>query len=147
RQEDLTIAETQVRLQETLLKNAISINGVASPSILHAEIIPTDRIEVPVEQPLPPVEELMETALRERPELEQSRIRLGNTDINLKAIRNARLPQVSLSFDLTNNGLAGAVNDIYEPQQGQDPSLPDAFFLGGLGSAMSQIFRRNFPDY
>ena len=147
RQEDLTIAETQVQLQETLLKNAISINGVASPSLIHAEIIPTDRIEVPRNQPLAPVEELMEAALRERPELEQSRIRLGNTDINLKAIRNARLPRFDLSFDLTNNGLAGAANDIYEPQQGQDPVIPDPFFLGGLPNSLAQIFRRNFPDY
>ncbi|MEZ5394210.1 MAG: hypothetical protein R2724_15440 [Bryobacterales bacterium] len=38
-------------LQETLLKNAISINGVASPSLIHAEIIPTDRIEVPRGRP------------------------------------------------------------------------------------------------
>jgi outer membrane protein TolC len=147
RQEDLTIAETQVKLQETLLKNAISINGVASPSLIHAEIIPTDRIEIPRDQPLPPVEDLMETALRERPDLEQAKIRLGNTDINLKAIRNARLPQISLAFDLTNNGLAGLANNIYQPQQGQDPVIPDPFFIGGLGGALGQIFRRNFPDY
>ena len=147
RQEDLTVAETQVKLQETLLKNAISVNGVASPSMIHAEIIPTDSIEIPRVEPLPPVEELMETALAARPDIEQARIRLGNTDVNLKAIRNARLPQLTASFDLTNNGLAGATNDIYQPQQGQDPVIPDAFFLGGLGSAMSQIFRRNFPDY
>jgi outer membrane protein TolC len=147
RQEALTIAETQVRLQETLLKNAISINGVASPSLIHAEIVPTDRIEVPQVADLAPVEELMATALAERPDVEQARIRLGNTDINLKAIRNARLPQLGVSFDLTNNGLAGLANEIYQPQQGQDPVIPDPFFLGGLGSALSQIFRRNFPDY
>ncbi len=145
RQEDLTIAETQVRLQETLLKNAISINGVSSPSLIHAEIVPTDRIEVPQSAPLDPVEELMTHALAERPDLEQARIRLGNTDINLKAIRNARLPQVAVSFDLTNNGLAGQVNDLFIPQPGQ--SGPNPFFLGGLPNSLGQIFRRNFPDY
>lgn len=142
RQEDLTIAETQVKLQETLLKNAISINGVASPSLIHAEIVPTDRIEVPQAEPLAPVEELMEIALRERPDLEQAQIRLGNTDINLKAIRNARLPQLSVSFDVTNNGLAGQVNDLFVGE-----GAPTEFFLGGLGNSMAQIFRRNFPDY
>jgi outer membrane protein TolC len=145
RQEDLTIAETQVKLQETLLKNAISINGVASPSLIHAEIIPTDRIEVPRAETLAPLEELMTSALAARPDIEQARIRLGNTDINLKAIRNARLPSVSVSFDVTNNGLAGQVNDLFVPQPGQ--AGPSDFFLGGLGNSMTQIFRRNFPDY
>ena len=145
RQEDLTIAETQVKLQETLLKNAISINGVASPSLIHAELVPTDRIEVPRVEPLAPVEELMAIALAERPDLEQAQIRLGNTDINLKAIRNGRLPQVAVSFDLTNNGLAGQVNDLFVPTPGQ--AGPNPFFLGGLPNSLSQIFRRNFPDY
>ncbi|MCB1021242.1 MAG: TolC family protein [Bryobacterales bacterium] len=142
RQEDLTIAETQLKLQETLIKNAISINGVASPSLIHAEIIPTDRIEVPRDEVLPPVEEMMQTALAERPDIEQAQIRLGNTDINLKAIRNARLPQVNVSFDVTNNGLAGQVNDLFV-----GAGVPTDFFLGGLGNSLGQIFRRNFPDY
>lgn len=145
RQEDLTVADTQVKLQETLLKNAISVNGVASPSLIYAEIVPTDRIEVPRVETLPPVEALMTAALAARPDLEQAQIRLGNTDINLKAIRNGRLPQVGVSFDLTNNGLAGQVNDIFVPQPGQ--SGPNDFFLGGLGNSLSQILRRNFPDY
>src|SRR5690606_21793277 len=80
RQEDVTIARTQVLQQEALLKNALSVNGLASPSLLHARIIPTDSIEVPIDETEPPLEKLMETALNERPEIESSIISTGNRD-------------------------------------------------------------------
>ncbi len=143
REEELTIAETRIQLQETLFKNAISVNGVASPSLMHTQIIPTDEIQVPQVERIQPVEDLMEQALKQRPDVETAEIQLGSRDINLKAIRNARLPTVDLSVDLTNNGLAGQVNDNFVG----DGTIPDAFFLGGAGSALAQIFRRNFPDY
>ncbi len=146
RQEDLTIAETQMLLQETLIKGAISVNGIASPSLQQVRIIPTDRIEVPPREDLGSIDLLMATALAARPDIEQSRIQLGNRDINLKAIRNGRLPRLDLSIDVTNNGLAGQLNDDFLLQAGQSAVLSD-FFLGGLGTTVGQLFRRNFPDY
>jgi outer membrane protein TolC len=146
REQDLTIALTRVQQQETLIKNAISKNGLASPSLLNAEIVPTDRIEVPNLDQIRPIQDLMNEALQARPELAQSRIQLQNQDLNLKAVRNAMLPSLDLVGDLTNNGLAGQVNDrlIVDPDR---PFVPNEFFLGGLGTSLGQIFRRNFPDY
>ena len=146
RQEDLTIAETQILLQETLFKDAISVNGINSPSLQHVRIIPTDRIEVPAPENIDNLDQLMRIALFSRPDIEQSRIQLGNREINLKAIRNGRLPRLDFSVDVTNNGLAGQVNENFFAQAGQSTLVSD-FFLGGLGTSMSQIFRRNFPDY
>lgn len=145
REENLTIAETQLRQQETLLKNALSVNGMASPSLMSSRIIPTDTIQVPQFEAIGPIDALMRQAIAKRPDIEQSRIQLGNRDINLKAIRNARLPTLSVSFDLTNNGLAGQFNELFVPSPGQSPG--DEFFLGGLGSALNQVLARNFPDY
>lgn len=142
REEELTIAETRVQLQETLFKNAISVNGMSSPSLMSSRIMPTDAIEVPSSEQMAPIEELMQQALETRPDIERTRMQLGNTDINLKAIRNARLPSLNLSFDFTNNGLAGLINPAYN-----GGSLPAEFFLGGAGTALDQIFSRNFPDY
>jgi outer membrane protein TolC len=146
RQEELTIAETLILQQETQIKNTISVNGLASPLLMEVAIIPTDRIQVPQEEELPAASELMTMALASRPDIEQSRIRLGSTDINLKAIRNARRPRLDLSFDVTNNGLAGQEN-LGFLQNPDSPSVLSDFFLGGLGTSLSQIFRRNFPDY
>ena len=146
RQQDLTIAVTRVQVQETTIKNALSKNGLASPYLLDVEIVPTDRIEVPDIEEIQPLQDLMSQALRSRPELTQSRIRLKNQDISLKGVRNAMLPQVSVFADLTNNGLAGSLNEDFMGFPGINNPVSD-FFLGGLGTSLSQILRRNFPDY
>ena len=146
REQDLTIAVTRVQVQETTIKNALSKNGLVSPYLLDVEIVPTDRIEVPDIEEIQPLQDLMSQALRSRPELTQSRIRLKNQDISLKGVRNAMLPQVSVFADVTNNGLAGSLNEDFMGFPGIDNPVSD-FFIGGLGTSLSQLFRRNFPDY
>ena len=146
REQDLTLAVTRVQLQETTIKNAVSKNGLASPSILDVEIVPTDRIEVPDIEEIQPLQDLMGLALQSRPELAQSRIQLKNQDISLKGVRNAMLPQVSIFADLTNNALAGRLNEDFVGFPGIETPVSD-FFIGGLGTSLSQVFRRNFPDY
>jgi len=44
---------------------------------------------------------------------------------------------------LPNHGLAGPANSLYNNCCG----APNAFFTGGDSSVLSQLFRRNFPDY
>ena len=123
REQDLALAVTRVQLQETLLKNAISTNGLASPSLLLVEIVPTDTIQVPDKEQIQPIQDLMTLALRSRPEMTQSRIQMHNRDISLKGIRNAMLPQVDLVADVTNNGLAGRINDDFNGFPGQSNAV------------------------
>src|SRR5574340_889959 len=145
RQQDLTISETQVLQQETILKNALSRNGVASPSVADARIIPTDRIRVPEVEPIAPVQDLTATAFGSRPEMAQSRMQIRNSEINLRGDRSALFPSLDAVVSLANNGLAGQPNDL--------PVLPgrtrfqNPFFLGGYGAVLGQLFARNFPDY
>jgi outer membrane protein TolC len=145
RERDLTLAVTRVQQQETIIKNAISKNGLASPSVMDVEIVPTDHIEIPAVEQIQPVQDLMGIALQARPEVVQSRIRLENRDVSSRGVRNAMMPQVDLVADVSNNGLAGQVSQIYIPRPGDAPVPP--FFLGGLGTSLGQVFRRNFPDY
>src|SRR5206468_10206513 len=63
RQQDLTIAETQVLQQETIIKNALSRTGVASPTITDVRIVPTDRISIPATEAIQPVQDLVQQAL------------------------------------------------------------------------------------
>ncbi len=146
RESDLTGAETEVQLQETLLKDAISVNGIASPTLLHAQIVPTDEILIEESQQLEPLAVLMEVALSARADMEQNRIRLRNTDLGLIGVKNGMLPSANLIVDLTNNSLAGDINKNFLASPGQTGTV-SPFFLGGLGTAADQLFRRNFPDY
>jgi outer membrane protein len=146
-QQNLTIAQTQVLQQETTLKNALTKNGVASPAIAEAHIIPTTKVSVPPVEAVEPIQDLMSMALQSRPELAQSRIGLTNSDIVLKAARNAMLPTVNLVGNLTNNALAGEVNPHFIALGGSVVTVPSSLFLGGFGTALSQIFDRKFPSY
>ena len=155
-QQALTQAETQLLQQETLLKNALSRTGVASPSVADARIVPTDRISVPAVEPVEPVQDLIAKALENRPEVAQTRIQIDNTKIGLKGTRAELQPSLDLVASLQNNGLAGQVNALpIPPVQGQpagatlvrDPNSVNPFFLGGYSAVLGQLFRRNFPDY
>ena len=66
--------------------------------------------------------------------------------MSLKGSRNELLPQLNIVAGLTNNALAGAVNPNAQGSLGL-PITPDPFLVGGSGTVLSQIFRRNYPDY
>lgn len=155
-QQDLTISETNVLQQETVLKSSLSRTGISSPGLSEAHIIPTDRISMPDAERMQPVQEMLQKAIDLRPELEQQRISIENAKLGLKGTRNALLPTLDAFVDVRNNSLAGDVNQIpIPPIQGAPIQTPvtrpansvDQFFLGGYGTALRQVFGRNFPDY
>jgi outer membrane protein len=145
REQALTVAETRLLQQETILKTALSKTGVSSPAIGGARIIPTDQIRVPSVEPVTPIQELVAQALSSRPELSQSRIQLTNQELTIRGSKNALLPSLDLVASTSNSALAGEPNSL--------PSLPGtnrsntAFFVGGYGTVLSQLFARNFPNY
>ncbi len=153
REQDLTTSETNVLQQETILKNAISRNGVASPTVAEVRIVPTDRIRMPNVEPVQPIQDLVQKALTERPELSQTQIQLENSRIALKGTKNAMLPTVDAFVDLRNRGQAGTVNalPVTDPTTGKlvprNPNAVDGFFLGGYSTVLRQLFGRSFPDY
>lgn len=145
RQQDLTVAQTNVLQQETIIKNALSRNGVASPSLADAHIIPLDKIRVPDVEPIEPIQDLVAKALSDRPELPESRLNIENSKLSILGDRSALLPSISAFTTLTNNGQAGPVNGL--PPLSNSLRAPDPFFVGGYGNYLGQLFGRNFPDY
>jgi len=152
RQQDLVNAQTQVLQQETALKNALSRNGLMSPSVAEAHIIPTDVITVPERELAVPVQDLIAKALANRPEVPQSKLNIDSTRIGLKGDRSQMLPALNLIGNLTNNGLAGQVNPLnplYGPNCSQlgACATPIQYYVGGAGDVLRQEFARNFPSY
>ena len=139
--DNLLIAQTNVKQQETVLKNALSRNGVTSPWLDEADIIPLDHIVVPERDQLRPTAELVEQAILNRPDLEKIRINTESYKINLAGTKNALLPTLQAFFELTNNGLTGSPNALVPGQ------IPPTAFIGGYGNLAGQIFRRDFPNY
>jgi outer membrane protein len=137
RRQDVVIGQNTVRQRAIILKEAIS--HTEDPALEAAEIIPTDAMPAPPEdEPIPALRELVRTALTKRPDVAVAKYRQQTNEMNLAGTTNPLLPSLQVTFDTYNRGVAG------DPQaSGGDAN---AFFIGGYGTAMEQVFRRNFPN-
>jgi outer membrane protein len=141
--EDLLFAQTNVAQQEIVLKNALSRNAMANAWLDDVHIVPLNRIEVPKADDIRPLPDLIQEALSNRAEIERSKINIDSQKILIKGDRNGMLPTLQAFLEFTNHGLSGPVNPLYNGCCG----APDAYFVGGTGNLVAQMFRRNFPDY
>jgi outer membrane protein len=108
-QQTLTLALTNLELQQLLMKNALS-RTLVDPMLADAEVIPTSTMELSAQEEVVPTQDLVSDALGHRPELAEARINLSNTDISNKAIRSALLPSVDLFAYYGGQGLGGSQN-------------------------------------
>lgn len=145
-EQNLVRAEGTVLTQEATLKNLLSRNGLESVSLANVHIIPTSTIDVPAVEPVQPVQDLIDSALKNRPELAQQQLSMDNTRINLTATRNSMLPTVNLQGGLNNTGIAGTGKPTRNLVTNTDTE-PNPYFQGALGNAFMQTLRRNFPSW
>src|SRR6185437_1770298 len=109
--QSLITAQTNLQLQELLMKNAISKN-LSDPTLVTAHVVPTDTMTLPATEPVTPVQDLINDALAHRPELAQSRIDLTNREITRKSTANLLLPSVDLVGWYGGSALAGNTNPL-----------------------------------
>jgi len=140
-QQDLVISETNLLQQEAILKNALSRNGIANPTLAEVHIVPLDTLVVPAKDELRPADQLAAEAIGKRNEIEQSKINIESNQLNLVGIKNSLKPTLQAFAELTNNGLTGDLSLLGALQAG----VP--YLSGGYTNLLAQIFRRNFPSY
>src|SRR3954453_10460472 len=140
-QQDLLISQTNLLQQETVLKNALSRNGVASPELADVHVIPLDTFKVPGKDQEKPIEELVSQAVGARVEIAQNKINLESSKRNLVGIKTTLKPTLQAFVDVNNNGLSGAPNYLVPG------AIADPFLVGGYGNLIAQIARRNYPGY
>ena len=110
-QQNLIVAQNNLELQQLLMKNALS-RSIEDPVLAEAELIPTSGMDVPQQEPVIPIQDLINDALRHRAELVESRIDLQSRDINTKAVRNAMLPTLQAFAYYGGSGVGGDVNPL-----------------------------------
>ena len=142
--QDLVISETNILQQETILKNALSRQGIATSDLADVHIIPLDNMNIPASDNLPPINDLVVDALKNRLEVEQAKINLDSDHLNLVGIKNSLKPTLQVFAELTNNGLTGSTNVL---GLGSGTPPPAATFTGNYGNLLSQIFERDYPNY
>jgi outer membrane protein len=168
--QNLIVAQTAQLQNQQVLKNAISKNPLA-PNFVNVEIIPTELPTRPQIIEAATFEEAVREAFLKRPELQEQALNLINSDIDVKATRNALLPTATLTAQYGSVGLAGnqpilgtattvssGVPVVTVDQNGVATVIPNEFLgatnapvigtsKAGFTDAVSSVFHNNFPDY
>jgi Outer membrane protein len=137
RQQDLTIARTNLELQELYMKNALT-RSLDDPVLQDMPVIPLDHTSSVVEPGNQSVQELMASALKNRTEVQQSSLVLENSELSRKTARNAMLPSLSVYGFYAGTGYAGTPN----PLTGSSVTVPESF-----GGAVQNAFNYSSPEY
>jgi len=159
-QQQLTVAQTNLELQQLLMKNALS-RTLVDPALADAEVIPTDTMVLPEAEPVIPTQDLVNSGLSRRPELAEARMSLSNTAVSNKAIRNNLLPSLDLFAYYGGSGIGGDVNPVLAAnpcQPGQNPISNFCFDSNraappfrttntvGYSNTLSQLVNSSAPD-
>ena len=143
-QQNLVAAQVNLELEQLLMKNAITRN-MADPILAVAPVIPTDTLNITQPYPVAPVDDLINQALQQRPEIATARITLTNSEISRKSIRNQLLPTVDLFAFYGASGLAGPQNPLCtNASRGCAPAgtIPTT----GYSDAFQNLFNSSAPN-
>jgi outer membrane protein len=150
-QQNLIVAQNNLQLQQLLMKNALS-RSIEDPILAEADVIPTSVMQVPPEEPVIPIQDLINDALQHRAELVESRIDLNSRSISNQAVRNALLPTLDAFAYYGGSGLGGDLNPACQFNKvpcSTIGSLPPSFRNStsvGYGGTLNQLVNSTAPD-
>ncbi len=172
--QNLIVSQTVKLQDEQALKNAISKDPLAA-NLVNVEIIPLDKPNPPEAVEAATFEDAVKEAFAKRPDLQEQQINVTNAEVDARATAIALRPVLTLSGQYTSQGLAGnspilgpgstiagsalvGANgepitvldatgtpvEVFEPVS---TSATTGTTNAGFGTAQSQIFHNQFPDY
>src|SRR5581483_5875421 len=152
----LTVAKTNLQLQQLLMKNALS-RTLHDPTLANAEVVPTSTMEVPENAEVQPTEDVVNEALRHRAELVEARISLNSQEQSNKALRSSLLPTLDAFAYYGGSGLGGSQNPASicsAPDQpfcasaNPNPAFSQFALTPAVGytSTLNQLINSSAPD-
>jgi outer membrane protein TolC len=154
-QQNLIVAQNNLQLQQLLVKNALS-RSMEDPVLAEADVIPTSSMQIPQEEPVTPIQDMINDALQHRAELVETRIDLNSRDINSKAVRNSMLPTLQAFAYYGGSGVGGDVNPAvpncstttssfcFNPDKAPPPFQTSNSV--GYGGTLNQLVNSTAPD-
>ncbi len=154
-QQNLIVAQNNLQLQQLLMKNALS-RSIEDPVLAEADVIPTSTMQVPQEETVTPIQDLINDAFQHRAELVETRIDLNSRDINNKAVKNAMLPTLDAFAYYGGSGVGGDINPLvpncasttstfcFNPNNAPPPFRTSTSV--GYGSTLNQLVNSTAPD-
>ena len=137
RQQDLTVARTNLELQELYMKNAIT-RSFDDPVLQELPVVPTDHLAAQIQPETEPVQQSITDALKNRTELQESALDLSNRELSRKTARNALLPQLSMYGFYSGTAFGGVPNPAFAGSN----TAP-----GGFGGTLENALNNSSPEY
>ncbi|HEY1464046.1 MAG TPA: TolC family protein [Terriglobales bacterium] len=149
-QQFVTTAQTNLELQELLMKNALS-RTMVNQQLVEARVVPTSQMQLPPTETVVPIQDLTNSALTHRADLEEQRISLKNTEISNKAVRNILRPSLDLFAYYGGAGVGGDQNSFATCNANNAATsgfcVPaNTFPPVGYGSTLNQLVNSTAPD-
>ena len=142
-QQALVDSQATLTQQEIQLKNLLSRNGTADPILATARIEPTDPIQIPDREDIPPLDDLVKQALANRTDLASEKETEAATAVNNLGTQNGVRPFAVVGGGESQAGIAGTGRTVTIDGF---TAVPNPYFVGGIGTALGQVLRRNFPS-
>ncbi len=138
---DLTVSRATLRLNELLIKNAITKTDNAA--IDEMPVIPLDRVGADDPNVSKSIEDLIAEAEKNRPDATQDEISMRIAEENLKSVRNALLPTLNVYGFYQGTGIAGPKNP--NCSLGADECTSD--LPSDFGGMFVNTFNYSSPEY
>ena len=133
----LVVARSSVAIRQNAMKDYLSFRAVTDDELAAAQIVAIDPLNVADGDDLPSLHELIASAARHRPEVTLANLSVEMAGITAEGTANGVLPSLAVSASTSNYGQAGKASP---------GATPSPYFVGGVGTALAQSFRRNFPN-
>jgi outer membrane protein len=145
--QNLILSQTNLQLEQLLMKNAITKN-MQDPLLAEAPVIPTDTLKPDEQYEVRPIGDLIQEALQGRPEIASARINLTNLEISRKSIKNALLPTLDAYAFYGASGLGGPQNPLIPtcPQNIQGECYQPGLLPTTYNGAFTNLFNSSAPD-
>ncbi len=141
-QTNLVVAQTTYLQQQSALKTTLTRRF--DKTIANASVVTTDPLPNPGANEVPDLDEALELARRNRPEVEQDALHVSSENVILKANRNGLLPSLQVFGSWNPSALGGQLSPF---ARASSALLGAGGLPGGAGNLFTQIFQNSYPDY
>lgn len=144
-QSDLLVSKASLRLNELLIKNALT-KAITDPAFADMPVIPLDLSGPPDPNATEPIDQLISQAEKNRPDVAEEQIAMQIAQNNLKTIKNELLPSLALYGVYAGYGVGGQFNpDCSVAALGSfcsSSTLPT-----GFSGVFNDTFNYSSPEY
>jgi outer membrane protein len=144
--QSLVASQSNLEYQQLIMKQAIARN-LEDPALTNAPVVPTDRVgldRLPEEDMK--VEDLVQQAYINNPQIEQAVLNMKNNEITIKAEKNGLLPTVDAYAFYGGSAVSGSQSPSALNFATQQQYPAGTYPTIGYSSAFQNLFNNNSPD-